>query len=64
MRLIEKGDSRYFEQSCTKPYDRHVYRLHTVNGRQFDIEDYTQLQATWFQNPKQFLSHVEVLDPE
>ena len=64
MKLIEKNDSRYFEQSCSKSYDRHHYRLHLVNGDHVDFDNYEDVQVTWFRNPSRFLSHVEVLDIE
>lgn len=62
MTLIQKSDPRYFEQTCTKSYDRHTYRIHLVNGDHVDLDNYEEIQMTWFQNPSRFLSHVEVLD--
>lgn len=51
-----------FKQTCDKPYDRHDYKLVYTNGKTVIYDDYMDLQATWFQTPHQFLSHVEVLD--
>jgi hypothetical protein len=51
-----------FEQTCYKPYDRHLYRLIFSNGKSKVFDDYMDVQATWLQTPKQFLSHVEILD--
>ena len=60
--LIDKSDPRYFQVSSDKPYDRHIYRLHLIDGRYVDFEDYEDLHATWFQTAKMFLNSVEVLD--
>jgi len=51
-----------FKLHCTKPYDRHKYKLHLTNGKVEQYEWYDEVQARWFQLPKQFLSHIEVID--
>ncbi len=51
-----------FKQTCDKPYDRHHYKLIYSNGKEVVFEDYMDVQATWFQTPSDFVSHVEVLD--
>jgi hypothetical protein len=43
-------------------YDRHKYKLYLSNGKTEVYEWYDEVQARWFQTPKQFLSHVEVID--
>lgn len=45
-----------------KPYDRHKYKLFLTNGKVELYEHYEDVQARWFQSPKQFLSHIEVID--
>jgi hypothetical protein len=51
-----------FTLHCTKQYDRHKYKLYLTNGKTEVYEWYDEVQARWFQTPKQFLSHVEVID--
>jgi hypothetical protein len=51
-----------FAQTCDKPYDRHKYKLFLTNGKVELYEHYEDAQVRWFQTPKQFLSHVEVID--
>ena len=51
-----------FKLHCTKSYDRHKYKLHLTNGKIELYEWYDEVQARWFQTPKQFLSHIEVID--
>ena len=62
VKLIEPTDPQYFEVSSDKLYDRHIYRLHSTDGKYMDFDDYDMLRASWFQTAKQFLSPVEVLD--
>jgi hypothetical protein len=51
-----------FTLHCTKSYDRHKYKLYLTNGKVELYEWYDEVQARWFQTPKQFLSHIEVID--
>ena len=51
-----------FKQTCDKPYLRHQYKVVYNNGREVVFDNYMDVQAIWFQTPKQFLSHIEVLD--
>jgi hypothetical protein len=51
-----------FKQTCDKPYLRHDYKLVLSSGKEVIFDSYDLVHATWFQTPKQFLSHVEVLD--
>ena len=60
--LIDPTDPRYFQVSCDKPYDRHDYKIVLTSGQTIITDDYMQVMATWFENPGQFLDHVEVLD--
>ena len=64
MSLIEKDDPRYFTATSEESYDRHTYRIHLVNGDHVDLDNYEEVQMTWFRNPSRFLSHVEVLDSQ
>lgn len=54
--------SKIFTQTCDKPYLRHHYKLVYSNNKHVIFDNYEDIQQTWFQTPKQFLSHVEVLD--
>jgi hypothetical protein len=54
--------TKTFKQTCDKPYDRHHYKLVFTNGNEVVFDDYMDVQATWFQTPSDFVSHVEVLD--
>ena len=51
-----------FTQTSYQPYDRHKYKLYLTNGKVEQYEWYDEVQARWFQTPKEFLSHVEVID--
>jgi len=51
-----------FTQTSNQPYDRHMYKLYLMNGKVEQYEWYDELIARWIQTPKQFLSHVEVID--
>lgn len=51
-----------FKQTSNEPYIRHHYKLVLVDGREVIFDNYEDAQVTWFQSPKQFLSHIEVLD--
>ena len=62
MNLIKPNDPLYFEQTSNEPYDRHIYRLYSTDGKHVDFEDYDMLRSAWFQTARQFLSHVEVLN--
>ena len=62
MKLIDSNDPQYFEATSDKLYDRHIYRLHSTDGKYMDFDDYDMLRSSWFQTAKQFLSHVEILD--
>ena len=64
MDVIEKDDPRYFTATSEGSYDRHTYRIHLVNGDHVDLDNYEEVQMTWFRNPSRFLSHVEVLDTQ
>lgn len=60
--LILPTDQRYFSQSSDAPYDRHIYELVFTNGQSEMYPSWETVHARWFQCPKQFLSHVNVVD--
>ena len=64
MNLIQKSDPQYFELTSEEPYDRHDYKVVMTNGKTIITDNWDTVQMLWFQNPPQFISHVEVLDKE
>ena len=62
MNLITKDSPQYFELTSEESYDRHDYKVVMKDGRSFITDNWDSVQMLWFQNPSQFISHVEVLD--
>ena len=62
--LIQPDDPQYFQQTSDEPYDRHNYRVVLLNGQTVVVDAWDIAQSIWFQNPAQFLSHIEVLDKD
>jgi hypothetical protein len=62
--LIKPDDPRYFQQTSDEPYDRHNYKVVLLNGQSVVVDAWDLAQAIWFQQPGQFLSHIEVLDKD
>ena len=60
--VIDPSDERYFTRTSDAPYDRHTYNIIFSNGQSEHYPSWEQVQSRWCQVPKQFLSHVEVLD--
>ena len=60
--LIGKDDSRYFSQTCNKPYDRHLYKI-VCKNKSVVLESWEEVQEYWWNNMA-FNSDmiVEVLD--
>ena len=60
--LIRKDDSRYFSQTCNKPYDRHLYKM-VCKNKSVVLESWEEVQEYWWNNMA-FNSDmiVEVLD--
>ncbi len=55
--------AKHYEQTCTKPYDRHHYVLVLKTGQCYTYEDYEGMRNAWFQNCSMGnLSHVVVTD--
>lgn len=60
--LIQPDDSRYFTETSIESYERHDYKVVYSNGKSVVVDCWEKAQMLWFQSPKQFLSHIEVLD--
>ena len=51
-----------FKQTSNDPYIRHDYKLVYEDGKEVILDNYEDVQLTWFQRSGHFLSHIEVLD--
>ena len=47
--LIEKNDSRYFSQTCNKPYDRHHYKM-VCKNKSVVLKSWDEVQEYWWNN--------------
>ena len=47
--LIGKDDSRYFSQTCNKPYDRHHYKM-VCKNKSVVLESWDEVQEYWWNN--------------
>ena len=47
--LIGKDDSRYFSQTCNKPYDRHHYKM-VCKSKSVVLESWDEVQEYWWNN--------------
>ena len=47
--LIGKDDSRYFSQTCNKPYDRHHYKI-VCKNKSVVLESWDEVQEYWWNN--------------
>ena len=47
--LIGKNDSRYFSQTCNKPYDRHYYKM-VCKSKSVVLESWDEVQEYWWNN--------------
>ena len=56
------GLPEFFKQTSDEPYDRHHYRFVYSNKTSVIFESYEQARQEWFNTPKMFKSHIEVLD--
>ena len=50
-----------FTETCSKPYDRHRYRMYLKSGKAMVLDDYEQARRFWYQFREQ-LDRIEVLD--
>ena len=48
-KLIGKDDSRYFSQTCNKPYDRHHYKI-VCKSKSVVLESWEEVQEYWWNN--------------
>ena len=51
-----------FKQTSDEPYIRHHYKLVYSNEQSVVFDNYTDVQAAWWNTPSEFVSHIEVLD--
>ena len=47
--LIGNDDSRYFSQTCNKPYDRHHYKM-VCKSKSVVLESWDEVQEYWWNN--------------
>ena len=47
--LIGKDDSRYFSQTCNKPYDRHHYKM-VCKNKSVVLKSWDEVQEYWWNN--------------
>ena len=47
--LIGRDDSRFFEQTCNKPYDRHRYKM-VCKSKSVVLESWDEVQEYWWNN--------------
>ena len=63
VKLIEKDDSLFHEQTSTKPYDRHHYKI-VCKDQFFVVQSWQEVQEWWWNNCNSptFDAVVHVLD--
>jgi len=61
VKLIEKNDPLFFEQTSSKPYDRHHYKI-VCKNKSFVVESWHQVQEYWWNNREFTQSVIEVVD--
>ena len=47
--LKGKDDSRYFSQTCNKPYDRHHYKM-VCKNKSVVLKSWDEVQEYWWNN--------------
>ena len=52
-----------FTTYCDKPYDRHVYRMYSKDGKYITFDDYELMRYYWYQMRKE-VSHVTIVEPK
>ena len=61
--LIGKDDSRFFEQTSDKSYDRHHYKIVSKHYATFIVESWDEVQEWWNHcDMINFDARIEVLD--
>ena len=64
MQLISKDSTKYFSQTCNKPYDRHHYKI-ICPTKSFVVESWDEVQEYWWNNCKSSMFQgtvVQVID--
>jgi len=56
--------TKSFTHTSDKPYNRHRYKVVAKQGKEVVTDSWEKAQEMWWNAPKQFLSHIEVLDIE
>ena len=56
--------TKSFTHTSDRPYKRHRYKVVTKEGKQVITDSWEKAQEMWWNTPKQFLSHIEILDNE
>ena len=59
--LIKRSDSRFFEQTCYKPYDRHDYKI-VCESKTTVVESWEEVQEYWWNHRQINPPIIEVLD--
>ena len=59
--LIEKNDSRYFSQTCDKPYDRHHYKL-VYDTKEITVKSWEEVREHWWNTRSLNPPVIHVLD--
>jgi len=66
MNLIHPSDPQYFTETCSKPYDRHQYKIVYYGGDHGHesqiVDSWEEARELWWNSIPQFISHIEVLD--
>ena len=53
-----------FEQTCEKPYDRHLYKITLQEGEDLLFDDYETMRLFWFTHFQVSTMTCSVLDKE
>jgi len=61
VKLIEKDDSLFHEQTSTKPYDRHHYKI-ICKDQFFVVQSWQEVQEYWWNRRGFNSSVIEVID--
>ena len=61
VKLIEKDDSLFHEQTSTKPYDRHHYKI-ICKDQSFVVQSWQEVQEYWWNRRGFNPPVIEVID--
>lgn len=62
--LIDRNDPRYFSCTSDLPYNRHKYKVVNNNKESVVVDSWEAATEIWWNTPRWFISHIEVLDRE